>query len=75
MFDVKGLPLGSVSLTRKGGAIRKFLIKGSDGGNEVLTVYSQSFDALNGSAERMLRVRPGDLVFLVEMKPPAGSEK
>jgi len=75
MFDIKGLPLGNVGLTKKGGAIRKFLVRGSDGVSEVLTVYSQSFDALNGSAERMLRVRPGDLVFLVETKPSAGSEK
>lgn len=75
MFDIKGLPLGNVGITKKGGAVRKFLVRGSDGSNEVLTVYSQASDALNGSAERMLRVRPGDLVFLVEPKQPPVSEK
>lgn len=73
MFEVKGLPLGQIGACKKGGFVRKFLVRTSEG-NDVLTVYGRSADSLSGSAERVLKVRPGDLVFLVEPKPDSGKE-
>jgi len=64
MFKVKCEALGTVGTTKKGNAIRKYLVQLPDGSKDVFSIWAETANDLSANGVQELTVRPGDMLFL-----------